>query len=128
MFRRRRDRPVEHGRIVLIGSMAAQDGGKNSPPAYVASKGAVHALVKAATHEAIALGMTVNCVAPGVIDTPLLRNAVPEERRTQAYASMPLGRPGSPEEVAATIAFLVSPDASFICGACVDVNGGTRLT
>jgi 3-oxoacyl-[acyl-carrier protein] reductase len=128
MFRRRRDRPVENGRIVLTGSMAAQDGGKNSPCAYVASKGAVHALVRSAAHEAIALDMTVNCVAPGVIDTPLLRSALSEERRAPAFAGMPMGRPGSSSEVAAAIDFLMSPQAAFICGACLDVNGGMRFS
>jgi 3-oxoacyl-[acyl-carrier protein] reductase len=128
MFRRRVVRPVDNGRIVLTGSMAALDGGKNSPAAYVASKGAVHALVKAAMNEAIALKMTVNCVAPGVVDTPMFRSAVPEERRANAYAQMPFGRPGSPDEVASAIAFLASAEASFISGACIDVNGGMRLS
>ena len=128
MFRRRSASPLSDGRIILIGSMSAQDGGKNGPPAYVASKGAVHALVKAAVGEAAALRMTINCVAPGAIDTPLLRSVLPAERFEQAFALTPLGRPGNADEVAATIAFLATPAASFITGACLDVNGGVRLS
>jgi 3-oxoacyl-[acyl-carrier protein] reductase len=128
MLRRRALRPVDNGRIVLTGSMAALDGGKNSPAAYVASKGAVHALVKAAMNEALALKMTVNCVAPGVIDTPMFRGVVPADRREAIYAQFPLGRPGTSGEVAAAILFLTSPEASFITGACIDVNGGMRLS
>lgn len=128
MFRRRTEQPVEHARIILIGSMAALDGGKNSPSAYVASKGAVHALVKTAMNEAAALRMTVNCVAPGVIDTPMFRAAVPPERRAAVFAQMPFGRAGSTEEIGAVVAFLASEDASFISGACLDVNGGVRMS
>jgi 3-oxoacyl-[acyl-carrier protein] reductase len=128
MFRRRAERPVDSGRAILIGSMAAQDGGKNSPAAYASSKGAVHALVRAAMSEAVPLGMTVNCVAPGVIDTPLLRSALPADKHAAAFSHMPLARAGLPEEVAAAVAFLASAEASFITGACVDVNGGVRLS
>jgi 3-oxoacyl-[acyl-carrier protein] reductase len=127
MFRRRSAQPVDHGRVILTGSMAAQDGGKNSPPAYVASKSAVHALVKAAMGAAVALKMTVNCVAPGVIDTPMFRSAVAPERRPAVFAQMPLGRAGTPQEVAAAIAFLASEDASFVSGAWIDVNSGVRM-
>jgi 3-oxoacyl-[acyl-carrier protein] reductase len=128
VLRRRAHGAVEHGRIVMIGSMAAQDGGKNSPPAYVASKGAVHALTKSVMGEAAALGMTVNCVAPGAIDTPLLRAVLPFERQSAAFAGSPLGRAGLAQEVAAVVAFLVSPAAAFVTGACYDVNGGVRMS
>lgn len=127
MLRRRTASPVEYGRIVLIGSSAAQDGGRTSPPAYVASKGAVHALTRAALGEATAAGLTVNTVAPGAIDTPMLRSVMPAERFADAFAAAPLGRPGRAEEVAAAVVFLAGPSSSFITGTCLDVNGGTRL-
>jgi 3-oxoacyl-[acyl-carrier protein] reductase len=128
MFRRRSTMSVEDGRIILTGSMAALDGGKNSPAAYVASKGAVHALAKAGMHEAIALKMTINCVAPGIIDTPMYQAAVPQARRAAVSAATPMGRIGEPEEVGSVIAFLASKEAGYICGACIDVNGGMRMT
>jgi 3-oxoacyl-[acyl-carrier protein] reductase len=127
MLRRRAAAPVEHGRIVLVGSSAAQDGGRTSPPAYVASKGAVHALTRAALGEATAAGLTVNTVAPGAVDTPMLRSVLPAERFDEAFAAAPLRRPGNPDEIAAAITFLASPAASFVTGTCLDVNGGTRL-
>jgi 3-oxoacyl-[acyl-carrier protein] reductase len=127
MLRRRTERPVADARAILIGSSAAQDGGRTSPPAYVASKGAVHALTRAAVREAAQVGMTVNTVAPGAVDTPMLRAIVPPERQPEAFAGTPLGRPGEPVEIAEAVAFLASPAASFLTGTCIDVNGGTRL-
>jgi NAD(P)-dependent dehydrogenase (short-subunit alcohol dehydrogenase family) len=58
----------------------------------------------------------------------MFRSAVPEERRPLVFSQMPFGRAGTPEEIGAVIAFLASEDASFISGACIDVNGGMRMT
>lgn len=124
MLRRRDTEPVPDARIILIGSMAAQTLAINSPASYVASKGAMMALVRVAAGEAAQFGLTVNAIAPGAIDTPMLRDAMPKEKDAGYFGSTVAGRAGSPAEVAAAVAFLASPTASYITGACIDVNGG----
>jgi 3-oxoacyl-[acyl-carrier protein] reductase len=126
-LRRREQRPVEHGRAILIASMAAQNFAPNSPPAYATSKGAILALTKVAAVEAAAQGMTVNAVAPGPIDTPMLRGVLPADRHAASFGASIAGRPGQPAEVAAAIAFLASLGAAYINGACLDVNGGLMM-
>lgn len=127
---RRTTQPVEHGRIVTVASLAGQVGGMQSGAAYSASKGAVLALSKVAAREAAPLGITVNTVAPGPIDTPMLHKTVPPEQQGQKYlgtAGVPLGRIGVPEEIAAAVGYLVSTDAGFVTGATLDVNGGMSM-
>jgi 3-oxoacyl-[acyl-carrier protein] reductase len=126
-FRRREKTSVKDGRVVLIASMAAQILAVNSPPAYVASKGALLALTKVAAAEGAKMGITVNAVAPGAIDTPMLRSAMPPERDATYFANSVAGRAGSAEEVANAILFLASPAASYVNGACIDVNGGFAM-
>ena len=120
MLARRTALPVAHGRIILVSSSTAQLGGYNGHCAYVASKGAVLSLVKVAAREAASLGITVNAVAPGAIDTPMLRSAMPRELDSAYSERVPLGRVGRPEEVAVAAAFLASEQAAFI-------NGGIRM-
>ena len=130
MLRRVGNQPIEQGRIITVASLAGQVGGMQSGAAYSASKGAVLALSKVAAREAAALGITVNTIAPGPIDTPMLHQTVPEAQRGQKYlgvAQVPLGRIGVPEEIAAAVSYLVSPGAAFVTGATLDVNGGMSM-
>ena len=130
MLRRVNGQPVEHGRIITVASLAGQIGGLQSGAAYSASKGAVLALSKVAAREAAPLGITVNTISPGPIDTPMLHRTVPPEQQGQKYlgtANVPLGRIGLPEEIAAALGYLVSPGAAFVTGATLDVNGGMAM-
>lgn len=120
-------RPIRGGRFVGFTSVAAQLGGYRSSSAYIASKGAVMALVKAGAREAAHLGVTVNAVAPGLIDAPMLRQSLAPENDGAIAANIPLRRIGTPEDVAGAVSFLVSADAAYITGAVVDVNGGYRM-
>jgi 3-oxoacyl-[acyl-carrier protein] reductase len=112
---------AEHGggSIVLVGSVAGRTGGTSSftPPDYAASKGAVHALVKWLSRQAIGRGVLVNGVAPGPVQTPMTTGFT-------SGAQLPLGRMGRAEELAWPIAFLCTPAASYFSGAILDVNGG----
>jgi 3-oxoacyl-[acyl-carrier protein] reductase len=115
------DHMAEHGggSIVLVGSVAGRTGGTSAftPPDYAASKGAVHALVKWLSRQAIGRGVLVNGVAPGPVQTPMTTGFT-------TGAQLPLGRMGRPEELAWPIAFLCTPAASYFSGAILDVNGG----
>jgi len=127
MLRRRETTCVENARVILIASMAAQMLAINSPASYVASKGALLALVRVAAGEAAQFGVTVNAVAPGAIDTPMLRGVMPKERDSSYFASTVAGRAGTADEVAAAVAFLASRASSYITGSCIDVNGGMYM-
>jgi NAD(P)-dependent dehydrogenase (short-subunit alcohol dehydrogenase family) len=127
MLIRREAVPVKDARIVLLASIAAQAISSNAPPAYIASKGAVLALTKAAAAEGAHLGVTVNAVAPGTIDTPMLRSAMPAARDASFFSGSAAKRAGSPLEVASAIRFLASPEASYLNGSCIDVNGGFAM-
>lgn len=112
------------GRVVNVSSIAAHTGGGPGSAHYAAAKAAVLTLTRAFAKEAARDGVTVNAVAPGVIDTPFHeRYSTPEQFRALT-ATIPLGRPGTSEEVAAVIAFLATPAASFIVGEMIEVNGG----
>lgn len=130
MIRWRARQPVEHGRIVLISSAAAQLGSARASASYCASKGAVLSLVKTAAREFAEQGITINAVAPGGIDTPMLRRvpgAPAAGEDWKEFAGVPLGRVGQPEEVAAAVAYLCSVEAAYVTGATLDVNGGLRM-
>lgn len=126
-LRRRSAQPVERGRVVTFASSAAQLGGFRSSAAYIASKSGILGLTKAAAREAAPLGITVNAVAPGSIDAPMLRLSLKEGGEAAAAAAIPLGRLGTSEDVAGAVAFLCSDDASYLTGSVIDVNGGVRM-
>jgi NAD(P)-dependent dehydrogenase (short-subunit alcohol dehydrogenase family) len=98
---------------------------------YVASKGGVIALTKALALELAPHGITVNCIPPGMINTPMLRRAAAGgdigNFEKIAARVVPVGRVGTPEEIAATCAFLCSDEAAFITGQVLGVNGGMVL-
>jgi 3-oxoacyl-[acyl-carrier protein] reductase len=110
--------------IVNLTSQAAKTGGIAMGPAYAAAKAAVLCLTKSLAGEFARDGIRVNAVAPGIIDTTLL-DSVPQTRAMGA--TLPLGRLGSPEDVAGVIAFLLSDDAAYLTGEIVDVNGGLLM-
>lgn len=111
------------GRIVNMASLAGQRGGLISGAHYAASKAGILVLTKIVAAELASHGVTVNAVAPAAIDGPVMQSLAPEQV-ARMQASIPVGRVGRPEEVAAAVAHLVSDDAGFVTGACLDVNGG----
>lgn len=127
--RRRAARPVEHGRVITVSSSGAQLGGYQAKAAYCASKGAVLSLTKAAARELAPLGITVNSIAPGPIDTQMLRAARGAATASgyNAMSLVPLGRIGQPGEIAAAAAYLASIESAFVTGSTMDVNGGLRM-
>jgi 2-hydroxycyclohexanecarboxyl-CoA dehydrogenase len=118
------------GRMVTISSSSAQSGAPRMAH-YVASKGGVIALTKALALELAPHGITVNTIPPGMIDTPMLRRAEADgdigKLEKVVPRMIPVGRAGTPEDVAATCAFLCSDQAGFITGQVVGVNGGMVL-
>jgi 3-oxoacyl-[acyl-carrier protein] reductase len=128
MLRRRKAEPVGNGRIVLTGSQAAHGaaiGGVGA--AYFASKAAVVSIGRLAALEAAPLGMTVNVISPGGFDTDTFHAVTTQERERAQIAGVPLRRLGQPAEFAALMAFLLTPEAGYITGATLDINGGSRM-
>lgn len=114
-----------YGRIVLIGSTAALAGNAGQA-AYAMTKAALPGLARSVAREYGSRGITANVVAPGWIETPM-STAVLSDRREKILDSIPAGRIGSPEDVAAAVAFLASEKAGYINGQTVPVNGGLYM-
>jgi 3-oxoacyl-[acyl-carrier protein] reductase len=114
-----------YGRIVLVASIAGKEGNPMAA-AYSASKAAVIAMTKAIGKDVAGTGVLVNCIAPAVIETPIL-GGLSEEHIGYMVERIPLGRMGTAEEVAALIAFLASEDLSFSTGATYDISGGRTV-
>ena len=115
-------RERRNGAVVNVASISGKEGNPNMIP-YSVSKAGVICLTKALAKEVIHDGVRVNCVAPAVIETPLLDQLQPEAIEYMT-SKIPMGRMGRPEEVAAVVHFLASDDASFVTGQCYDASGG----
>lgn len=116
------------GSIVSVASVAAQrGGGLVGGSHYAASKGGVLSLTKSMARELGPSGVRVNAVCPSLIETDIVTSSVSTERIRDLTASVPLGRAGRPEEVAAACMFLASDLSSYITGATLDVNGGSHI-
>ena len=113
------------GRIVNIGSVVGSVGGAGQAN-YSAAKAGLIGLTRATARELASRGITCNVIAPGPITTAMT-DALAEDRRNELAGAVPLGRFGSPEEVAATVAFLASEPAGYITGAVVPVDGGLGM-
>jgi 3-oxoacyl-[acyl-carrier protein] reductase len=116
MMRRR------YGRIINISSIVGTMGNAGQAN-YCASKAGLIGMSKAFAQEAASRGITVNCIAPGFIESPMTHD-LPEAVRTKMLGNIPAGAYGKPSDVAATVAFLASAEASYITGQTLHVNGG----
>jgi NAD(P)-dependent dehydrogenase (short-subunit alcohol dehydrogenase family) len=117
------------GRIVSVSSVSAQRGGGTySKVPYSASKAALIGFSRALARELGPHGITVNCVAPGPIDTDIMGGTLTEERKAALGADGMVGRVGTVAEVAALLAFLLGEDAGFITAATYDINGGLQVS
>jgi len=115
------------GHIVLVSSTAGQRGEAGHAD-YAATKGALISMVKGLSTELAPFGIHVNCVAPGWVNTDMSGNALQDPQRSrEIFATIPLGRVGTPEEIAGPILFLCTQYAEFITGEIFNVNGGAVL-
>lgn len=117
-----------YGRVVNLSSVSAErGGGVFGGSHYSAAKAAVLGLTRALAREVGPHGIVVNAVAPGLIDTDITGGKMTPEVKERLVKDVPVGRTGSTEDVAATVAFLSSADAGYITGATYDINGGSHI-
>ena len=122
----------QYGRIINIGSKAGRYGSLFAGANYVAVKGAIHALTLQLAQEFGPQGITCNAICPGAVMTPrvqgLLKERQSDELRQKILNEIPVRRHGEVDDIANTIAFLASPQSSFITGVLLDVNGGQAMS
>ena len=118
-------RAAKFGRVVNIGSVNGQ-AGQYGQVNYAAAKSGIHGFTKALAQEGARFGITVNAIAPGYVDTEMVR-AVPGEVLKKIVAKIPVGRLGHAEDIARGVAFLTADDADFITGSTLSINGGQHM-
>jgi 3-oxoacyl-[acyl-carrier protein] reductase len=109
-------------------SVAARNGGGPGSAAYASAKGGVSTLTRAMAKELVSDNILVNGVAPGIITTPFHDRFTPPDVRENMSAAIPMGREGTPEEVAGAVLFLASPWANYLVGEIIEVNGGQLMS
>jgi acetoacetyl-CoA reductase len=118
-------RAAKFGRIVNIGSINGQ-AGQYGQVNYASAKSGIHGFTKALAQEGARFGITVNAIAPGYVDTDMVR-AVPEDVLQKIIARIPVGRLGRAEDIARGVAFLTADEADFITGSTLSINGGQHM-
>ena len=112
------------GSVVSMASVVARQGAMNGGIHYASSKGGVIAFTKTLARQMAGHGIRANAVAPGVVDTDLIRTHMPAEMRAKVESAIPKGRLADTREIGSVVAFLASDAASYVTGATIDVNGG----
>tara|TARA_B100001769_G_C22106026_1_gene597519 strand:- start:792 stop:1541 length:750 start_codon:yes stop_codon:yes gene_type:complete len=115
-----------YGRIINISSVVGHSGNSGQTN-YTAAKSGVSGFTKSLAQEVGSRGVTVNCIAPGFIDTEMTKS-LPDEYKNQLLTKIPLGKLGSPEDIANAVTFLSSDKANYITGETIHVNGGMLMT
>jgi acetoacetyl-CoA reductase len=118
-------RAKKFGRIVNVGSINGQ-AGQYGQVNYAAAKSGIHGFTKALAQEGARFGITVNAIAPGYVDTDMVR-AVPEDVLQKIIAKIPMGRLGRADDIARGVCFLTADDADFMTGATLSINGGQHM-